>query len=91
MLYAITDELHQLFINGRSGNFIDVLIDSVGGAIGIAVVYFAIRLAQSTEYAMKHPEEAQAQREALQAQRDAREAEKIARKKERKVFKNKNK
>ena len=28
VLYAITDELHQLFIPGRNGNIIDILIDA---------------------------------------------------------------
>ena len=33
-LYACTDEFHQLFIPGRSGEFRDVMIDSIGGIIG---------------------------------------------------------
>lgn len=40
-LYAISDEVHQLFIPGRSGQATDVLIDSLGAAIGIAL-YLAI-------------------------------------------------
>ena len=35
MLYAFTDEFHQLFVNGRSGQIIDVLIDSFGSMCGI--------------------------------------------------------
>ncbi|WP_052131608.1 VanZ family protein [Planococcus sp. CAU13] len=35
--YAITDEFHQLFIEGRSGELRDVLIDSFGAAAGIAI------------------------------------------------------
>lgn len=34
-LYASTDELHQTFIDNRSGNFIDVCIDTIGAVIGI--------------------------------------------------------
>ena len=34
-LYAATDELHQLFVDGRSCEFTDVLIDSGGAAFGI--------------------------------------------------------
>lgn len=34
-LYASSDELHQTFINNRSGNFIDVCIDTFGAIIGI--------------------------------------------------------
>lgn len=33
-LYAATDEYHQLFILGRSGQFRDVLIDTSGAVIG---------------------------------------------------------
>ncbi len=38
VLYAITDEIHQLFIPGRAGLVKDVFIDSLGAAAG-AVVY----------------------------------------------------
>ncbi|MBQ9019207.1 MAG: VanZ family protein [Bacilli bacterium] len=30
-IYACTDELHQLFIDGRSGEILDILIDTLGG------------------------------------------------------------
>lgn len=33
--YATLDEVHQLFINGREGQMIDVCIDSIGVSIGI--------------------------------------------------------
>lgn len=35
VFYAMTDELHQLLVPGRSGQVRDVLIDSVGALIGI--------------------------------------------------------
>lgn len=35
LLYAMTDEFHQLFIPGRSGQIEDVLIDSSGSCLGI--------------------------------------------------------
>ena len=35
VLYAISDEVHQLFVPGRVGSPIDVAIDSVGVAVGI--------------------------------------------------------
>lgn len=38
-LFASTDEIHQLFIPGRSGQFRDVCIDTAGGIIA-AGVYF---------------------------------------------------
>jgi VanZ family protein len=33
--FAITDELHQVFVPGRQGSFWDVLIDSIGAAGGL--------------------------------------------------------
>jgi VanZ family protein len=35
MLYSISDELHQLFISGRSCQIRDVLIDTLGSITGI--------------------------------------------------------
>jgi VanZ family protein len=46
-LYAITDEIHQLFVAGRSGEVRDVLIDTVAGALGIAL-YLGLRKLHST-------------------------------------------
>lgn len=37
--YACSDEFHQLFIQGRSGQVRDVLIDTLGGTIGMIIVY----------------------------------------------------
>ena len=37
MLYACTDELHQMFVPGRSGEVRDVLIDTAGAAVGVFV------------------------------------------------------
>ena len=34
-LYAGTDEVHQLFVEGRTGNIIDFLIDSTGSNLAI--------------------------------------------------------
>ena len=34
-LYAISDEIHQLFVEGRSGEFRDVCIDSLGIVTGV--------------------------------------------------------
>ncbi len=37
ILYAITDEIHQLFVPGRGAQAMDVLIDSVGVTFGIGI------------------------------------------------------
>lgn len=36
--YACVDEFHQLFVDGRSGLFSDVIIDTIGGMIGVCLV-----------------------------------------------------
>lgn len=35
--YACTDEIHQLFVTGRSGQVSDVLIDTTGALVGVLV------------------------------------------------------
>ncbi|TWH59762.1 VanZ family protein [Desulfitobacterium sp. LBE] len=37
VLYAISDEAHQLFVPGRSGQLKDVLLDSGGAIVGAAL------------------------------------------------------
>lgn len=43
IFYAIADEIHQLFIPGRSGEVRDVLIDTAGASVGI-IVYLLFRM-----------------------------------------------
>lgn len=38
VLYAISDEIHQLFVPGRSGQVTDVFIDAIGVLFGIGIV-----------------------------------------------------
>ena len=38
-VYAASDEIHQLFVPGRSGRVTDVMIDSMGVFIGVIVCY----------------------------------------------------
>ena len=42
-IYAISDEIHQLFIPGRSGEIRDVLIDTLGSFIGSILTLFITR------------------------------------------------
>ena len=37
VLYAASDEIHQTFVLGRHGSPVDVAIDAVGVAVGIAL------------------------------------------------------
>ena len=39
VIYACSDEIHQLFIFGRSGELRDVFIDSIGSLLGIMLSY----------------------------------------------------
>jgi VanZ family protein len=45
--YAVTDELHQGFVDGRHATWVDVLIDSLGAALA-ALVLYRWRLARVT-------------------------------------------
>ena len=41
-LYSVTDEVHQLFVEGRSGQVSDVLLDSAGAVCGILIVMLCV-------------------------------------------------
>jgi len=41
--YAAFDELHQLFVPGRSGMWLDWLIDTAGALLGIGLVFLILR------------------------------------------------
>jgi VanZ family protein len=38
--YAISDEIHQIFVPGRAGTMIDVMIDGLGSATSITFYFF---------------------------------------------------
>lgn len=44
ILYAISDEIHQLFVVGRSCNIIDMLIDSCGSISGVYFLYLIYKI-----------------------------------------------
>lgn len=44
IIYACTDEFHQLFIPGRAGKITDVIIDSTGAMIGILIMYLKSKI-----------------------------------------------
>lgn len=43
ILYAISDEIHQLFVPGRGGQVKDVIIDSAGSTVGLVLYLLIIR------------------------------------------------
>lgn len=44
IFYAISDEFHQLFIPGRSGELRDVFIDSLGACTGIIIYHMGQKI-----------------------------------------------
>lgn len=42
-LYAVSDEIHQTFVPGRSCQLTDVLIDTGGACAGILICFFIVR------------------------------------------------
>ena len=47
-LYAVTDEIHQYFVPGRSCELRDVLIDSCGVAAGVLIISLIVRARRRT-------------------------------------------
>ena len=35
--FAVSDEIHQTYVSGRTGQFLDVVIDSIGTLVGIFI------------------------------------------------------
>lgn len=46
VFYAVTDEIHQLFVNGRSGRALDVVIDSIGIFTGIVAYLIIVNIVE---------------------------------------------
>ena len=43
LMYASSDEIHQLFVSGRSGEVLDVCIDTFGSFVGINIVNLLLK------------------------------------------------
>ena len=50
--YAATDELHQKFVEGRSGQLSDVFIDASGAVVG--AFFFVLLISIVSQYRRKH-------------------------------------
>ena len=50
IFYAISDEIHQLYVPGRSGELRDVIIDSVGASVGIVIYLGFSKLVRKKRY-----------------------------------------
>ena len=51
MIYAISDEIHQLCIPGRSGEIRDVIIDTSGVILGVIVISFLVYIKEKLKLA----------------------------------------
>ena len=49
-LYAATDEIHQLFVPGRSGEIRDVCLDSLGVITGIVIILIILKCMERRTY-----------------------------------------
>jgi len=56
MVYSLTDEYHQRFVPGRTASLTDCGIDSIGGAVGMAV-YYVNYLRLGALFPVPHPVE----------------------------------
>ena len=48
-LYAVSDEFHQLFVSGRSGEIRDIMIDSCAAMIGVFIISIFVRILQKSK------------------------------------------
>ena len=49
-LYAATDEIHQLFVPGRSGEIRDLCLDSLGVITGIIIILIILKCRERRNY-----------------------------------------
>ena len=48
-LYAVSDEFHQLFVSGRSGELRDIIIDSCAAMVGVFIISIFVRILQESK------------------------------------------
>lgn len=44
VLYAVTDEIHQLFVEGRACRIFDVFVDSIGALAGVVFAIIILKI-----------------------------------------------
>lgn len=49
-VYAVSDEIHQIFVDGRGPGVIDVLIDTSGAVFAVAVTFLIYRMLFSNRH-----------------------------------------
>lgn len=50
IIYATSDEIHQFFIPGRAAKFTDVMIDTMGVALGITLVLLFLKILEKNRH-----------------------------------------
>lgn len=50
IIYATSDEIHQFFIPGRAAKFTDVMIDTMGVALGITLVLALLKILDKNKH-----------------------------------------
>ena len=53
--YAVTDELHQILVPGRSGQASDVCVDAIGVILGLLVLFFVQKMRRRHCEMRRHP------------------------------------
>lgn len=53
LIYAISDEIHQMYIPGRAGMIEDVILDFCGSLFGVIIVFLIILIYKSIKYRRK--------------------------------------
>ena len=46
LVFAASDEFHQLFVNGRSGQISDVMLDFCGALFGACICYLVVKISE---------------------------------------------
>lgn len=68
-VYAATDEIHQLFVAGRSGRFTDVCIDGLGAGLGIFVFILLVRIVKLVQAGKTRRQEKELRRQEKEEQK----------------------
>ena len=50
LIYASSDELHQLFVVGRTAKILDIIIDTLGASFGIISYYLLYKSSHKSRY-----------------------------------------
>ncbi|MBR2730966.1 MAG: VanZ family protein [Clostridia bacterium] len=67
LLYAVSDEVHQLFVPGRAAELFDVLMDSIGAALSVTVLHLLAKRRSRKRRPVARTQLSQAERDTLAA------------------------